>query len=287
MSTPHVPTNQDILDEINKVVNPSPKNDNKINIGGQEYDASNVQAIQDAINASLTKNQSEFSTLRSELEQLKTGRTIKPEVDNAPPQVQRPPEPTPRKPRVKTDEEWTQDFVKAPQRVLDEYFAGILGMEGSGAEAFRGILSSVGAELQKQQLAQQALLAKAQELDKKITEQEADREARSFLESTPDFENTAETRKVIEEYLTEYSLSPSEKNLKLVYNMAQNEGKINKKQAQVQQDQQPTLRTGVPRLGGQSHSNVDDQYLIDQANKMPLHEHAALIERLKAGNLRP
>lgn len=293
MATGNVLTEADILKEIERATSQSQQdNKPKIKVGDQEFSVDNAQGIQDAINNSLSKHNSDYETLRTQVEQLSRGRVIEPELTDKSPVTQTQTQtalPTPKRPRDISDEEWAQSFVKSPRQTLDETIGRMLGIEGSGIQAIQNAFNTLAQKQQTFELANAALLQKAQELDKKIGETQAKSEAQNFIDNNPDFEINAQNRAVMEQYLTEYGLSPSEKNLELVFTKAKIDGKIQAKQEQTPQNQQfqptqPQLRQGMPRLGGTSGSNMDDNYVIQNANKLPLDDHLALIQRLRDGN---
>lgn len=290
MAAPNFPTEEQILAEIQAAALRNQQgNQPRIKVGDQEFDPTNAQALQDAINNRFQQNQAEFERLQAEVRELNNSRVIKPELDNTPPapiqqqqQIQRP-----QPPRQLSDEEWTAEFVKSPRRTLDETIGRMLGIEGLGSEALQRILTGISTELQASQLERKALLAKAQELDTKITQSEAERQAQAFIDKNKDYEINPDNQRVMEQYLKDYGLSATEKNLTLIYNQAKADGKIQVKQQEPQQNQQFTPqpgRQGVPRLGGQSQGHQDENYILEQANKLPLDEHFALIERLRNGS---
>lgn len=285
MSAPNTLSEADILREIEQSLQPADKTP-KVKIGQNEVPVDNPQALQTAIDAALQGNRQEFETLRATVEQLQRGRTVEPEVNNEPP-VTRVETPPPARKRAPSNEEWSAEFIKDPQRVLDESFGRMLGVDALGSEAIRNILMGVGTGLQKQEAIANVLVQKQQELDTKITESLAVREAQAFIDSTPDYEINEGNKKVMQTYLEEYGLPATQKNLKLVYNQAKLDGKIAApEQTQHQQFEQQTqapLRRGVPRVGSQASTPVDEQYMLSRANELPIEEHGALIERLRSG----
>jgi len=288
MSAPNQLTEEQILAEVQRTLDQNQQSQNKprIKVGDQEFDPQNAQAIQDAINNALTANKSEYETLKSRVEQLSTNRATPPTDTTQTQQTQVQGTPPP-KPRNLTDEEWSQEFVKAPQRMLDESVARMLGVGGSGGQALLNAFTALSTEVQTSRLENKALLAKAQELDQKITSGEARSEAQQFIDSHEDYDINQQNQQIMESYLTEYGLAPTARNLGLVYNQAKSDGKIQGKQTQTQQftqqTQQPALRQGMPRLGGQSGNNMDENFMLERANKLPIEEHFSLIERLRNG----
>lgn len=283
-ANPNVLTNEEILSEIQRFSQTTPNPEKKLKIGDQEYDANNLQALQTAIDAATSKNQSEFTTLRSEVEQLRNTRIVKPEENTPNPQT--PPTNGLKPARKLTNKEWTDAFVEDPQRVFDESLARMLGVEGSGGEVLRGTLLELHQANQQAQLERNVILKKQQELAETVTTSQARTEAESFLASHPEFVIGNESRQIIESYLTDYGLPATEKNLNLVYTQAIADGKFaNPNTQQTQQfTQQPVQRQGVPRLGGTSSGNVDERYMLEQANKLPTDQHYALLQRLKNGD---
>lgn len=283
-ANPNVLTNEEILSEIQRFSQSTPNPEKKLKIGDQEYDANNLQALQAAIDAATSKNQSEFTTLRSEVEQLRNTRVVKPEETTQ--QTQTPPTNGLKPARKLTNKEWTDAFVEDPQRVFDESLARMLGVEGSGGEVLRGTLLELHQANQQAQLERNVILKKQQELAETVTTSQARTEAESFLASHPEFVIGNESRQIIESYLTDYGLPATEKNLNLVYTQAIADGKFaNPNTQQTQQfTQQPAQRQGVPRLGGTSSGNVDERYMLEQANKLPTDQHYALLQRLKNGD---
>lgn len=287
MSTPNILTEADILKEIEQTLaNQGTQDKPKVKVGGVEVPVDNPQAIQAALDAELNKNRAEFDTLRATVEELKKSRTVEPVVDDK--QTVQPVQTTPAQPKANrppSNEEWTAAFVKDPQRVLDETIGRLIGVDAPGSEALRNIFNGVGTELQKQQAISQALLQKQQELDTRLTESLAIREAQAFIDSTPEYEINERNKQVMQSYLEEYGLPATQKNLKLVYNQAKLDGKIEGQQQQQQVQQQPALRQGVPRIGNTAGSIPEDgQYLLQRANEMPLEDMGDLINRLRAGN---
>lgn len=283
-ANPNVLTNEEILSEIQRFQQNTPNPEKKLKIGDQEYDANNLQALQAAIDTATSKNQSEFTTLRSEVEQLRNTRVVKPEETTQ--QTQTPPTNGLKPARKLTNKEWTDAFVEDPQRVFDESLARMLGVEGSGGEVLRGTLLELHQANQQAQLERNVILKKQQELAETVTTSQARTEAESFLASHPEFVIGNESRQIIESYLTDYGLPATEKNLNLVYTQAIADGKFaNPNTQQTQQfTQQPTQRQGVPRLGGTSSGNIDERYILEQANKLPTDQHYALLQRLKNGD---
>ena len=288
MSTPNQLTEEQILAEVQRTLETNTQNQGKprIKVGDQEFDPQNAQAIQDAINNALSANKNDFDALHRQVQQLTNTRVVKPEETAQPPQTQTPPQNI-KRPRSVTDEEWSQEFVKAPQRVIDETLARMLGVEGSGSQAILGAFTTLKSELDEAKVQNAALLVKAQELDLKIGANEARTEAQQFIDTYTDYEINPQNQVIMENYLTSYGLAPTARNLGLVFNQAKAEGVIQPKQTQQSQNfnpqQQQTLRSGMPRLNGQSAPSMDGNYLLEQANNLPIDQHAALIERLRNG----
>jgi hypothetical protein len=290
MAAPNVLTEEQILAEVQRTLQQQTQNDGKprIKVGNQEFDPQNAQAIQDAINNALNANKSEFDTLRQQVQQLTNSRTVDPTVEPPPIPTQVQPIPPKPAPVDLSDEEWAAQFVKMPRRTLDETIGRMLGVEGSGMKAIIAGFNHLNTELQATKLQNQALLQKAQELDVKISSTEARTEAQQFIDTHEDYEINPQNQAIMEQYLTEYGLAPTARNLGLVFNQAKSDGKLQPKQTQQTQQtqqftQQPPLRQGMPRLGGQSDTNMDGNYLLEQANRLSLDDHAALIERLRSG----
>lgn len=287
-------TNEQILAEIERLSAPQDQKPS-LKIGDKEYALDNPQALQTALDAEFARNKTEFTTLREKVDQLQNTRVVKPTDDQTPPQsqqTQQTQQSQPRQRRAKvTDKDWTDRFVASPQDALketiDNALSEFLGVDAPGSEALRGIFNGIGTELQKQQLITKALLEKQQQLDEKITNAEAFRDAQAFIDSTPEYEINADNQKVMESYLTEYGLPATQKNLSLVFSKAVADGKIAPAQSQqnqqVTQQQQAPRRQGVPQLGRGGPTSIDEQYIVDQANNMPIDKHAALIERLRQG----
>ncbi len=304
-SNANVLTNEDIAREMNRIAEShTAPNLNQppplptVKIGGQDV-AFDPAAIQDALTRYETGTKTQLSEFKDQLERLQE-RTVdvnteQPRTLQQPqPQVVAPP-PTPGK--RKTAKEWADEFVEDPTSTIAQTLGDLVGAPGqNGAEVIKNALLALHQNQQRLSLENQALLESQKQLDQRISESQAVSSAKGFLDRHPEYEANDDNTKAMRAYLEQYRLNPTEDNLDLVYAKAVADGRVKVKAQEQEQTQQqfnggfnappPQQRqSGMPSLrGGQSNFTPDDQFLINQADKMSTQDLGQLIERLKSGS---